>query len=624
MTTIAPGPGAYTDPRVMTAKMPGFAPFATSSRRKSIITDARRDLPAPGSYELELPGTSIATAASAFKSKVHRFDESTDTLAHGPGPATYVLPSTLNAVLQPVKRTLRSQTASAAMLQKLNDLSIVGTVPSIPRREQSFGYEPTGNGKLQLQDPAITGYKGIKDDRVGPADYNPDRNYITGKNNSRSAIFPNSPRQPVAEDPKRKSFAPGPGTYNQPSIFDAAMGGSSNYKQDYVVRLNEVKSRQTSSFESKTIRDSLGDEIKRRFAPGPQQYTVPSTFKAETKPIKNQFFLSSSQRFQNPVLMANRIYTAPGDYNPLTSDFDKLQLKVMKHKKMASRSLWASQVAFEGTERRFNEVNSGISKDRIGNRCPAPGAYDPKNVFAEQVSKINPNAVTGPFGSQDTRFRRPRDWRSDSMGKPRKGSVESATLALSLVDDGQAPTHVYNNSSSSSPGKVKFLPEKDRDLSMLRGNIVRGGTAPLRGGSSSSVFGGSGTGSGSGSGVTFPKTKGRFRRDPDDVGPPPTAYHCDVKWSTGSVSMAPVVVQSRKKPDMPLPGPGDYSAANFTFAHNINKEAKKNRKDVMGGTALRDPLVPRYMLEGPGPGAHNTSGAMIKPSHNVYLSGHAV
>ena len=47
--------------------------------------------------------------------------------------------------------------------------------------------------------------------------------------------------------------------------------------------------------------------------------------------MKNQFFLSSTQRFTNPILQANRIYTAPGDYNPLTSDFDKLQLKVTSY-----------------------------------------------------------------------------------------------------------------------------------------------------------------------------------------------------------------------------------------------------------------------------------------------------
>jgi hypothetical protein len=29
----------------------------------------------------------------------------------------------------------------------------------------------------------------------------------------------------------------------------------------------------------------------------------------------------------------------------------------------------------------------------------------------------------------------------------------------------------------------------------------------------------------------------------------------------------------------------------------------------------------RHSLEGPGPAAHNTSGALLKPSHNVYLSG---
>ena len=539
----------------MVAKLPGFAPFSTSGRRNNLVSESKRNLPAPGSYELELDllSSAVAAAGSSFNSKVGRFNAK-DSIRDGPGPSAYILPSTLNAQLHQGKKTLRSQTASAEMLQKLKEMSNVAIVPAIPRREQSHGYEPMENGRLVLQEPAF----------VPVPNTDPDLRFLAGKQNTKSVVFSNSPRQPMSEDPLRKSFAPGPGTYNHPSIFEAPTGGSgsSNYKHDYVVRLNEVK----TAFESKTLRDSIGDEIKRRFAPGPQEYDVPSGMKVETRPVKNQFFSSSVQRFTNPVLQANRIYTSPGDYNPLTSDFDKLQLKVMKQKKMAryrdlrhpphnqtpintitslyyrsfpyssspytilspsplsfphhhhkitsitsisllsvfinqsinrsiSRSLWAQQVAFEGTERRFNEVNSGIPKDWIGNRAPAPGAYDPNNNFGVEFSK--PTALPQTFGSKDTRFRQARTWKSDALEKPRQGVAESSLLASSLDIPQPLP--------QSSPAKMaRFMAEKDKDLSMLRGNIVRGGTAPFINNSGSSVASAS-----MNLGVTFPKSKGK-------------------------------------------------------------------------------------------------------------------
>jgi len=245
VNTDGPGPAAYTDPRVMRAKLPGFAPFSSSTRRKSMVSDAKNALPAPGIYELEMDmlSASVAAAGSSFRSKVGRFNEPASAKLDGPGPMAYTLPSTLNAALQPVRRTTRAQTASAGMLAKLNELSVVPNVPSIPRREQSFGYEPTDAGRLVLQAPAVEGHKGFKEDSVGPGDYDPALTFVAGKQNTKSVFFPNSPRQPAAEDPRRKSFAPGPGTYEHPSVFDGTTGGPSNYKQDYVVRLNEVKVR---------------------------------------------------------------------------------------------------------------------------------------------------------------------------------------------------------------------------------------------------------------------------------------------------------------------------------------------------------------------------------------------
>jgi len=47
------------------------------------------------------------------------------------------------------------------------------SVPSIPTRFQSYGYESTANGKILLQDPVNPGFSGVRDDKVGPCDYDP-------------------------------------------------------------------------------------------------------------------------------------------------------------------------------------------------------------------------------------------------------------------------------------------------------------------------------------------------------------------------------------------------------------------------------------------------------------------
>lgn len=47
------------------------------------------------------------------------------------------------------------------------------SVPSIPTKHQSYGYESTPNGKVQLQDPVNPGFSGVKNDSVGPCDYDP-------------------------------------------------------------------------------------------------------------------------------------------------------------------------------------------------------------------------------------------------------------------------------------------------------------------------------------------------------------------------------------------------------------------------------------------------------------------
>lgn len=85
-----------------------------------------------------------------------------------------------------------------------------------------------------------------------------------------------------------------------------------------------------------------------------------------------------------------RIYTAPGMYNPLESDFDKAKLKILKHKKMASRSAWAQNISFAATEPRFHTLDRVVG--------PAPVAYRPKTDIADHIPGPR---KTGPFGSSE-------------------------------------------------------------------------------------------------------------------------------------------------------------------------------------------------------------------------------
>lgn len=58
-------------------------------------------------------------------------------------------------------------------LDALKQLSIQASAPSIPTKFQSFGYEETEDGNLRLQEPLRPGFTGLKNDHVGPGDYDP-------------------------------------------------------------------------------------------------------------------------------------------------------------------------------------------------------------------------------------------------------------------------------------------------------------------------------------------------------------------------------------------------------------------------------------------------------------------
>ena len=76
-------------------------------------------------------------------------------------------------------KTVKVASNSNNILHLLNEISLSNNAPSIPSKNQSYGYEVEEiSGKLILQDMEIPGYKGTKGDAVGPGDYNPNHESI--------------------------------------------------------------------------------------------------------------------------------------------------------------------------------------------------------------------------------------------------------------------------------------------------------------------------------------------------------------------------------------------------------------------------------------------------------------
>lgn len=195
-----------------------------------------------------------------------------------------------------------------------------------------------------------------------------------------------------------------------------------------------------------------------------------------------------------------RITVAPGEYNPITSEFDRMRLKILKQKKMASRSDWAQNIAFTTTESRFKE-------EAFDNDVPPSTAYYPKVGIADQVKPPNPRG--GAFNSTEERFRQPKP---PSAYEPKEKIVErelNRELAQFLNRDNNQ--HEQMRVSRTSPIKPKFT----------------------------SSF--------------APTPDNRLRPVKSPPGPPPGAYDTQPKWATGAPVMAPAMVVSKKKHD-PMPG----------------------------------------------------------------------
>lgn len=209
------GPGPYLSVE-REPPVHGFAPFcSTVERRGPSEVPLKTQTPGPGVYEtLGKPRQVSNFSGAAFVSKVNRMPAPEGAKAHRltPGPGAYAVRDDWNA---------SASCVGASKLTKSNRTTITKrNPPSIPVAEQSYGYEETAQGELEMQPPPQNGYDGVSGHRsVGPGEYETDKAAKWTKPAACGAHFGNSrvTRNVFSFSPKQVP-TPGPGAYSSETM----------------------------------------------------------------------------------------------------------------------------------------------------------------------------------------------------------------------------------------------------------------------------------------------------------------------------------------------------------------------------------------------------------------------
>jgi hypothetical protein len=550
-----PGPGQY-NPKLSKKVLPSFTGFNSSETRNLGHQKKSKDDKYSSPPSQIDAGLLMKTGAAVipFKSKTQRF---TDLKAEDePGPGDYFLKPTISD-----GKPKKFAKQSAQTEKQISNMNIAKQsrliVPSIPTKHQSYGYESNNKGLLVLQEPLIPGFDGTKTNGVGPGDYEPHVNYGFASNPAAN-FSRTTDRHSLMAYENKAAIGPGPGYYNLQTTFSKYDNDNPGNDSDFVLRIAASRKRQTASFESKTNRDGIFAELKYKTGPSPTTYSIPATITAPKPKATNlQFFTSSEERFKDMVPRSMRTHTAPGAYDPRTSDFENLALKIMKQKKIASRSSWAQNIAFAGTEERFHE-----GKVKVG---PGPGAYRPKTEFHDGIAKENSRG--GPFGTTSNRFIPPKDT-----------YVTSHTSSMGDLGNGNVGGNSRNIGGLNPAAQVGNRPKFN------------------------AVFG---------------SNDRRLMQEKPSDGPPPGAYDTHPSWKVpSSAVMVPSTIVSRKQQSK-SPGPGQYNIATSLNKKQPNRKnimmSSSGRENIVPKFSLSMP--------GPGTyNATPIYGNFIRPSYNVMLS----
>ena len=196
-TPTAVGPGTYAPGhKLSTSRQPNFAAFASSNARKlNQNTHTSALTPGPGSYVRASEVSRKDVSNNVFKTSIARLAPSApgstvfrlSTIVDNPGPGQYRNPFKEPASGPRRPPHCKSETAASrvAKVTGSESAALRFNPPTIPRKEQSNGYDTSARGPMPLPMPNdvrvvfhsqnegdVQVFSGLGPDTVGPAFYN--------------------------------------------------------------------------------------------------------------------------------------------------------------------------------------------------------------------------------------------------------------------------------------------------------------------------------------------------------------------------------------------------------------------------------------------------------------------
>ena len=244
----------------------------------------------------------------------------------------------------------------------------VARAPSIPCRDQSYGYEEGPSGEMVMQRPPSTGYTGRGRDTAGPGSYVP---VDTLSRKTRNA--PDFSRSSGRKDPigSRKNL-PGPGDYNP----------SKDLRQNLSTKL-----RPHAAFVSSSSRSSFMNSHQAKI-PGPGSYSYTSSIRREFVPKAFQNFGSNQPR---DLPLKNQV-PGPGSYEL------KPTLNIKEPQIIDGQPVTTDYRPFNSSSSRFPRQNLSTA-NLVG-----PGSYTDGLMNASKPRSSSVGRY-GVFGSTSSRFR---------------------------------------------------------------------------------------------------------------------------------------------------------------------------------------------------------------------------
>ncbi|OQS04448.1 hypothetical protein THRCLA_03315 [Thraustotheca clavata] len=432
------GPGTYA-PSDLLAKniQPSYSAFSSSDKRnlnRNIGTSAIT--PGPGAYG-SITSTSNAHVMNVFATKVSRFAPAVpgstiykaSSIQDNPGPGAYTADIEQH---QTVNTPSRPNTNN-----QYTNLLKPG-VPTIPRKDQSYGYTADENGVLKRHTAPASTYSGLGQDTVGPACYNvrkePTADIATTVPSLKSTV-----KREVWEELSPRIDIPGPGHYAPKIQHQAPLGDRPNAvfaskvpilpeprrleKDEEKALLLAIQEQSHApkpkahgvnkeQFGSTSGRTDIASNINTPFiqptynqTPGPGTYvnkkSNPYDKKRHTKKSLRDEAVGFQAISERPCLAKTKQANAmgPGSYNPVGHDLT-LE-KAIRHRQHVGR-----MGKFGSTTERFlwNITPEVIEAEE---QLPGPGKYAPdSNVIEPQPPGVRRPRIhtSSAFRSTSSRF----------------------------------------------------------------------------------------------------------------------------------------------------------------------------------------------------------------------------